>query len=314
MTFTVCNSSKYIALCQYFYIILFYRQLHYLKILMLTTSVIPDRLREIPDPPKSLFIVGKPLEHLLDNPCVAIVGSRKVTSYGKAVTHAIAYELARAGVVIISGLALGVDGIAHRAALEAKGQTIAVLPGSLARIHPGTHAQLARRIVEQGGALVSEYSGELPTMKWNFVQRNRLVSGLSDLVLITEAGQKSGTLHTAKFALEQGRDVGAIPGNITSSSSVGANTLIKTGAALITSAQDILHMLGVQAKAHPKSAPEGDTPEEQILLNLIHEGTSDGSELLVRSKLEVTAYNQTITMLEITGKIRSLGSNHWSLN
>ena len=278
------------------------------------TPVIPVRLQKIPDPPKSLFILGGSLEVLLKEPCVAIVGSRKVTSYGKAVTHSIAYELARAGVVIISGLALGVDGIAHRAALEAKGKTIAVLPSSLDHIHPGAHAQLARRIVEQGGALVSEYSGELPTMKWNFVQRNRLVSGLSNLVLITEAGQKSGTLHTAKFALEQGRDVAAIPGNITSSSSIGANTLIKTGAALVTSAQDILHILGVRASTLPRSVPVGDTPEEQTVLDLIYEGVSDGSELLVRSKLQVTTYNQTVTMLEITGKVRSLGANHWSLN
>jgi DNA processing protein len=275
------------------------------------TSVIPDKLRNIPSKPESLFIMGQSLEILLKKPCVAIVGSRKVSAYGKAMTYKFAFELASRGVVIISGLAIGIDGIAHRAALEAGGATIAVLPTSLTTIHPTVHTQLATQIVQQGGALVTEYNDDYPPQKWNFVNRNRIVSGLSDAVLIPEAGLKSGTLHTAEFAIDQGREVLAIPGNITSPTSQGTNNLIKSGATPVTSIDDVLHVLGLSGMQ--KQAPQGDTPQQQALLDLLYEGITDGSELLLRSKLEVTAYNQTVTMLEITGKIRALGANQWSL-
>lgn len=281
---------------------------------MLTTSVIPARLRHIPSPPQKIYCRGEPLDNLLASPCVAIVGSRKVTAYGKAVTHKLAYELARAGVVIISGLALGVDSIAHRAALEAKGKTIAVLPGSLDTIHPSSHNQLATQILREGGALVSEYPAGIPTQKWNFIQRNRLVSGLSDAVLITEATQKSGTLHTASFALDQGRTVLAVPGNITSAASEGTNNLIKTGAQVITGTEDILHILGIQPAQAARRAPISDNPHEQTILTLLHRGVSDGSHLYAQSGLEVAIFNQTLTMLEIQGCVRSLGANQWALS
>jgi DNA processing protein len=279
---------------------------------MLTTSVIPARLQQIPQPPENLFIMGEKLENLLMHPCIAVVGSRKVSAYGKVITHKLVSELARAGVVIISGLALGTDGIAHRAVLEAGGRTIAVLPTSLAHIYPSTHAQLAKQIIGQGGALVTEYAADYLPQKWNFVQRNRLVSGLSDAVLIPEAGLKSGTLHTAEFAIDQGREVLAVPGNITSPTSAGTNNLIKGGATPVTSVDDVLHALGI-APTTRKRRPMGDTPEQQLVLDLLYAGTSDGAELLLRSKLTVTAYNQTVTMLEITGKVRALGANHWAL-
>lgn len=256
--------------------------------------------------------MGGTFDELLQRPLVAIVGSRKVTAYGKTVTRMLAADLARAGVVIVSGLAIGVDGIAHQAALDAGGLTIAVMPCGLDRIYPTIHHNLARQILQQGGALLSEYPEGTITYPSNFIGRNRLVSGISSAVLITEASEKSGTLHTARFALEQGKDVLAVPGNITSPTSTGTNNLLKTGAVPVTSSQDVFHVLGIQAAS--LEPPKGDTPQQQLILDLIYGGTSDGAELLTASKVSTSQFNQAITMLEITGKVRPLGANQWSLH
>jgi DNA processing protein len=271
----------------------------------------PQRLQQIATAPKCLFVKGMSLSVLTKRPCVAVVGSRKVSAYGKAVTIQLVAELVQQGVVIISGLALGVDAVAHRAALEAGGQTIAVLPCGLERIYPANHFRLAQDILAQGGALVSEYPEGTLTYPVNFIARNRIVSGLSDAVLITEAAEKSGTLHTARFALEQGRDVLAVPGNITSATSVGTNNLIRTGALPVTGAADIFHVLGLEPTK--KHAPHGGHEVEQLLLDLICKGTNEGAELLATSKLPTSQFNQTLTMLEITGKIRALGNNQWAV-
>ncbi len=274
----------------------------------------PEKLRSLSDPPKELFVLGADLQELLARPAVAIVGSRKVSAYGQHVTTQLAADLARAGVVIISGLAIGVDGIAHKAALEAGGLTLAVLPGSVDQIYPTNHHFLAKQIVEKGGALVSEYPAGTVTHKSNFIARNRVVSGLSDAVLITEAAEKSGTLHTADFALQQGIEVLAVPGNITSETSKGTNGLIKAGATPVTSVDDIFQVLGITTPGKQKSrAPKGDNPFEQALLDLLFAGTQAGEELLAASKLNVREFNQTLTMLEIRGHIRPLGNNRWSL-
>lgn len=273
----------------------------------------PEVLLHIPDPPARLYVQSAGWQGLLGRPWVAIVGSRKATGYGRAVTAQLAQELARAGLVVVSGLALGIDGIAHRAALEAGGLTVAVLGGGLDHIHPRAHQPLAAQIVRSGGALISEYPVGSPVYPQNFIARNRLVSGLSRGVIITEAAHKSGTLHTARFALEQGRDVFAVPGQITSGSSAGTNTLIKSGAQLITGSEDVLQSFGLGTAAKNKPPPKGDTPQEQRLLDLLQQGDHDGRELLAKSGLDVRIFNQSLTMLEITGKIRSLGADLWSL-
>lgn len=269
------------------------------------------RLQEVVPAPKHLYTAGAPLAALLTRPCVAVVGSRKVSAYGRATTTQLVKELAQQGVVIVSGLAIGVDAVAHRAALEAGGQTIAVLPCGLERVYPANHFRLAQDILAQGGALISEYPEGALTYPVNFIARNRIVAGLSNAVLITEAAEKSGTLHTARFALEQGREVLAVPGNITSPTSAGTNNLIKTGATVITSSTDILHALGLEPAAKPKV--RGSTGPEQLILDLIYDGTSDGSELLSASRLALSEFNQTLTMLEITSKIRALGNNQWAV-
>lgn len=273
---------------------------------------VPEQLRDIPKPPQRLFHVGAPLESLLALPRVAIVGSRNISPYGTRVTTELASQLAARGIVIVSGLALGVDGTAHRAALEAGGLTLAVLPSPIDHVVPASHQRLAQRIVESGGALISEYSPGQPPHKQNFIARNRLMSGLADVVVITEAAAKSGSLYTARYALEQGRDVLAVPGPVYSRGSVGANTLIKTGARLVTSYLDVIDALGLQDTTII-SQVRGRNTHEQTILDLIQSGETDGAELQRTSKLSISEFNQVLTMLEISGKIRPLGSNNWRI-
>ena len=274
---------------------------------------LPEFVQNIPSPPQQLYVLGD-LESLLIKPRVAIVGSRKVSAYGRSVTAKLSGELAKQGVVIISGLALGVDAIAHHAALEVDGLTIAVLPCSLDQIYPATNRQLAQRILDKGGALVSEYESGIMSFKQNFIARNRIVSGLADGLLITEAAEKSGTLHTARFALDQGREVMAVPGNITSETSTGTNNLIKAGALPITSYEDVLLALGLKPRLEKdKPIPKGDNDLEQKLIDLLVQGIYDGNEMLLASQFETAIFNQTLTMLEITGKIRATGANQWAL-
>jgi DNA processing protein len=261
----------------------------------------------------TLYVCSNNLEDLLSRPRVAIVGSRKISPYGKAVTAQFAGELARQGIVVVSGLAYGVDAVAHQATLDAGGLTIAVLPSSLQKIYPTAHTALARRIVEQGGALISEYpAGSEIAWKNQFIERNRIVSGMSNALLITEAAINSGTMHTARFALEQGKDVLAIPGNITSPTSAGTNNLLKAGAAPATSAQDVLDALGIKPQPARQSVT-GGTPHEQLILDLLSSDIHDGSQLLAGSALSTSEFNQTLTMMELTGKVKALGANQWAM-
>lgn len=279
----------------------------------ITQIPVPPLLQDIPSPPAQLYHIGTPLGQLLERPRVAIVGSRKFSPYGAQVTADLVRKLAEQGIVIISGLALGIDGIAHRAALEAGGLTIAVLPSPLDDIAPADHQGLARQIVEQGGALVSEYpTGAFPA-KQNFIARNRLMSGLAQAVLVTEATENSGTRHTARFAREQHRDLMAVPGNITSAGSVGTNNMLKEGALFVTSYEDVLFTLQLQPHSSKLREVRGSNRNEQTVLDLLVRGVNDGDQLLTESKLDVSQFNQVLTMLEISGKIRPLGMNHWGL-
>lgn len=283
-----------------------------IKKLAIDSPYVPDRIRNIPLYPNVLYVKGADLNELLKLHFVTVVGTRKISPYGKEITTQLVGELARAGVGITSGLALGLDGLAHRAALEAGAPTIAVLPCGLDRVYPGSHYSLAQRILHQGGALVSEYPENTNIYKGNFIARNRIASALGDALLIIEAAEKSGTMHTARFALEQGKPVLAVPGNITSPGSGGTNNLIKSGATPVTCADDVFHALGMQPHAE-KTAPKSSDPHEQILLDLLNTGVNDGAQLLAASNLEVALFDQTLTMLEIRGHIRPLGNNHWAL-
>ena len=265
---------------------------------------------------KTLYSSKEDISNLLSARRVGIVGTRKPSSYGRVITQKIASELAKAGVVIVSGLALGVDSIAHQAAVDANKPTIAVLPSSIDNIYPKTHDVLARRIIETGGVLLSEYPQYTPLHKSNFIARNRIIAVLSEIVIITEAAEKSGSLHTAQFALDQGIDVMAVPGAITNELSRGTNNLIKTGAGVITSAQDVLDALGIK----PQEAKQQQlfdstiTPEGSIIIKALLKGMSEGDELLKLSGLAPDIFQQTITMLEIDGKVQSTGNNTWIIS
>ena len=281
----------------------------------LTNNKIPERLNQLSSPPKRLFHAGADLDGLLLRPVVAIVGSRKVTPYGHHVTTMLARELAEQGVVILSGLALGVDAVAHQAALDAGGLTIAVLPSPIEQIAPSGHTQLAQRIVKQGGTLLSEYPDGMPPLRQNFVIRNRLVAGLCDALLVTEAALKSGSLHTARFALEQGKDVMAVPGNITNPIAAGVNNLLRAGAVPVTCTEDVMSVLQLRYNViTPLKVAQGANSYEQAIIDLLKTGLTDGEELQRSSKLNIAAFNQTLTMLELSGKIRPIGAGHWALS
>ena len=273
----------------------------------------PMQCMALQNPPELLHITGAPLQDWIHLPKVGIVGSRKVSAYGRTVTQRLASELAGQGILIISGLALGVDSIAHAAALDAGGRTVAVLPGPVETIYPRSHDQLGKRIAAHGGSLVSEYPDGTPAMKHNFIERNRIIAALSDVLLITEAAEASGSLHTARFANELNKIVAAVPGNITSPTSMGSNALLKNGAATITCAADVLALLNLTDKTM-QVIQQGSNDAEQCILDLLASGIVDGDELHIKSELPIQLFNQAIAMLEITGKIRSLGSNQWSLH
>lgn len=268
-----------------------------------------SQLQMLTQPVTQLFSVGNFVE-LLGKPMVAIVGSRKVSTYGRAVTSKLAHALARAGVVIVSGLALGVDSIAHKAALDAGGRTIAILPSGLDKVYPASHYPLAKRITQQGGAVISEYpEGTGSPRKYQFIARNRIIAALSRGVIITEAAAKSGSLHTASFALEQGIEVFAVPGNITSELSVGTNDLIKAGAHPITTAQDVLEVLQIRPSTNPVAS---DIPGT-LITSALGSSIMTTSQLLERTRLQPSQLLQSLTNLEIAGVIQQPGPNSWSL-
>lgn len=268
-------------------------------------------ITSLADTPKKLYYIGTlPTER---RPTVAIVGTRKPTSYGVEVTKKLAYDLAKRGVVIVSGMALGVDGLAHRAALEAGGATLAVLGNGLNEFYPTTHRQLGEDIIKSGGAVISEYEPDVPAYPANFLQRNRIVSGLSDAIIITEAAAKSGTLNTAAHALEQGKEIFVVPGNITSPLSSGCNKLLKQGAIPATCAEDILEVIAPQLLQPQAQLALGDNPLQTKIIQLLQSGIRDGDQLQQESEADASNFATELTMMEINGLIRSLGANQWTL-
>ncbi|HEX8501696.1 MAG TPA: DNA-processing protein DprA [Pyrinomonadaceae bacterium] len=210
------------------------------EVLPLDDGAYPSLLREIPDPPVTLYVRGAWRE-CLEAPCVGVVGSRRASTYGQNVAHALARELASRGLTVVSGLARGIDAAAHRGALEAGGRTAGVLGTGLDEVYPREHRRLAEEILGRGGALVTQFPLGTPPVAENFPYRNRIISGLSLGVVVVEASENSGSLITARLALEQGREVFAVPGNITSRNSFGTNYLIKgAGAKLVQQWQDVV--------------------------------------------------------------------------
>jgi DNA processing protein len=285
---------------------------------MKINSISPDKHKylQITDciakKPKILYFKGELPEERI--PSVAIVGTRKPTPYGKEIAHRLSTELARAGVVIISGLALGIDSIVHRACLEVGGKTIAVLGNSVDHIYPRNHQALAEQILQQGGAILSEYEPPTEARGYQFLERNRIVSGLADAVIVVEAAARSGTLNTASHALEQGKYLFAVPGNITSPLSAGCNALIKQGAEPLLSTQDVLGIILPRAKTMQRPLPLASSPLEAKIISLIQQGVRDGDQLQQQLDVSAREFSQTLTLMEITGTVRGLGANQWTLD
>jgi DNA processing protein len=290
--------------------IYYYMQVNILK---LNQPGYPETLSRIHSPPYQLYWAGAEPKNWLDQPRVAIVGSRKATAYGRATTTKLARQLAEAGVVIISGLAYGIDITAHQAALAAGGITVAVLPTGLDQIYPAAHEHIARQITNKG-TLITEYFEASPGFKSNFIARNRIVSGLADVLLITEAAVNSGSLHTAAFALQQGKTVMAVPGNINSPASEGCNNLIKSGALPVTSVDDIFFALKLDpgVKTAKRSVLGGAA--EQLVFDFIRDGLNAQEDIALASRLNSAAVANALTMLELSGQIRPAGAGNWVLS
>lgn len=269
-------------------------------------------LPHIPDPPKKLFIRGKlPAKRVKT---VAIVGTRKPSAYGREIATKIASECAKNGIVVVSGLALGIDSIAHRAAIDSGGKTIAVLANGVDKIYPRSHEDLGQKILQTNGAILSEYPNNTPARPWQFLARNRIVSGLADAVVIIEAASRSGTLSTANHALDQGKEIFAVPGNITSPLSAGCNQLIKNGANPLTSAEDLLDFLIPDRFEKQTQLFKGDTREENVILEFLSKnGTTSSDTIIKQTKLSASEFNQAITMLELKGLVLNNGGEKWSL-
>jgi DNA processing protein len=294
-------------------------------LLILDDGVYPDLLREIYDPPITLYVKGA-WEACLDQPCVAVVGSRRCSTYGQNAALMLARDLAQRGVTVVSGFARGIDAAAHRGALEAGGRTVAVLGTGMGEFYPRDHKRLADEILDRGGAIVTQFPLGTPPVAENFPYRNRIISGLSLGVVVVEAAENSGSLITARLAIEQNREVFAVPGNITSRNSFGTNYLIKgAGAKLVQQWQDIASELPPQIAARLLPPPFSDKTKEKSLadqLSLVPHGLSRSETLVLklltadtpehidalidRTKLSISDLTAALLALEMKELIRAL--------
>ena len=270
-------------------------------------------MRPFPDPPESLWVRGKLPDCFPNRPkTVAIIGARRCTPYGEDAAYRLAYQLAQYGVIIISGMAYGIDSCAHRGCLDAGGTTIAVLGTPIDQIYPVSNEKLAMRILEKG-AILSEYNPGTEVRNYFFLSRNRIVSGLADVVVVIEAAQRSGTQYTAAVAdNEQGKIVFAMPGDISRPMSVGCNNLIKKGCDVYTELEDILSALKIDGKSARKQYLNLNSSEQKIIDSL-RAGEKSNLDIIVDTKISVAELSQVLTDLEMKNYIKSCGNDHWSL-
>jgi DNA processing protein len=294
-------------------------------ILLLDDGVYPASLREIYDPPIVLYVKGAWAE-CLDQPCIGVVGSRKCSTYGQNAAMMLARDLAQRGMTVVSGFARGIDAAAHRGALEAGGRTVAVLGTGIDEVYPRDHKKLAEDVLAGGGALISQFPLGTPPVSENFPYRNRIISGLSLGIVVVEAAENSGSLITARLAIEQNREVFAVPGNITSRNSFGTNYLIKgAGAKLVQQWQDIATELPpqlaarllpppfIEARAQPSTAdklafvPEGLSKSETSVFRLLsHDSPAHVDWLVDKSKLPISELTAALLALEMRELVRAL--------
>jgi DNA processing protein len=274
----------------------------------------PSSLKEIHNPPKQLFVKGEIKNQ--DKVAIAIVGTRKYSAYGKQVALDLSSKLAKLGITIVSGLARGIDTFAHKAAIEAGGRTIAVLGSGMDQksFSPSQNYALSEEIAKNG-AVITEYPEGTIGAIYTFPERNRIVSGLSLGVVVIEAPEQSGALITANLALEQNKEVFAVPGNIYDENSQGTHKLIKQGAKLVTCIEDILEELNLShlLSETPKVKAKPENKEEEIILSLLSLQPTHIDDIIKLSKLPTSIVNSTLTILEIKNAIRNLGKNNYIL-
>jgi len=273
----------------------------------------PYLLKEIPDAPVILYMKGD--SSVLHDPAVAVVGSRKYTEYGASVAQKLTKSLASNSLTIVSGLALGIDAVAHQATLDVSGITIGVLGCGLDRVYPVSNYNLGKSIIEKGGAIISEFSLGTPPTNYNFPIRNRIIAGLSLGTLVIEAAENSGSLITAGLALEYNREVFAVPGNIDSPMSYGTNKLIKDGAIPVTEVGDVLRVLNIEEKKNEAKAKEifPENENEAKVFEILKNGEKSGDELIKLSKFNVIELNSILTMMELKGLIKNIGGGRYKL-
>ena len=281
-----------------------------IQVLTWMDEAYPQRLKEIEQPPPVLYLRGELTPE--DSWAVAIVGTRRITPYGRQVTEEIASFLAANGITVVSGLARGVDALAHSASLKAGGRTLAVLGSGVDKIYPPENRALAEKIFEHG-AVLSDYAPGTPPESSNFPPRNRIISGLSMAVVVIEAGETSGALITAEFAAEQGREIFAVPGNILAPQSKGTNKLIQQGAIPLLNASDIMQTLNLtlvgQHKAARKALPADEV--EAKLLDTMGEEPLHIDEIRNQTGLPVEKVSATLVMMELKGMVRQVGNMHY---
>lgn len=285
-----------------------------IRVLLPRDAQWPAGLNEIAHPPRMLYLRGTlPPENAL---YLAVVGTRKITTYGRTVILDLVPPLAQQGICIVSGLAFGVDAAAHEATLHAGGSTIAVLGSGLDdnSLYPKAHALLADTIVAQGGAVLSEYAPGTPALKQHFVARNRIISGMSRGTLVIESGSNSGSLITANFALEQGRTVYAVPGPIYAQTSQGTNNLLKLGAIPVTTSTDILldlHLANPQTQTTHTGPPPTLSPLEQRVFDILTKNPLPLDEIIIQSKTDTSQCQTALTYLELKGLVKNVGAGQY---
>lgn len=283
-----------------------------LRLVMSAEQEFPERLRHIPHAPFGLYVRGELAKSGMNDLTLAIVGTRRASGDGKKIARQFGRDLARAGFTIASGLAFGIDAAAHEGCLDAKGVTIAVLAGGLDNVYPGTHAPLAKQILAQGGALISEYPPGEPPLPHRFIERNRIISGISRGVLIVEAPESSGALATARYAVEQNRDVFVTPGSLAAGNFKGSHALIRQGAEFVSSPDDIMDAYGISKKEILAADERHSSPEEILILKALTEilFPADVDKLADMTKLEPRIINRALTTLIIRGIIKESGGGY----
>ncbi|MBI2010637.1 MAG: DNA-protecting protein DprA [Candidatus Colwellbacteria bacterium] len=282
-----------------------------LDLLYFNDSGYPFLLKEIPDPPQKLYCRGELPE--AGTPCLALVGTRKASPAGLKLAESMAAELVSAGIVIVSGLAMGIDTAAHEGALKGGGRTVAVLGNGLNKIYPAQNEKLAEVIIKMGGAVISEYEPDEESFPNHFIERNRIISGLSLGVIVVEAPVYSGALTTARFAAEQGRDVWVVPGPITHPNYVGSHALIRDGATLITKVSEVLEDLGLDSVIEKLNLNlESGSAEEKIVKVITEAETGLNIDRITElTKLEPQALNEALVGLILAGTIEEKGGRYF---